>query len=105
MGILFVAAASAALVAQGDEANFRYVDCMFEVARSTDAGTDPQELSRILQRSCQDERVKYRRLAMEIQRQRGVPIKTAVSNWQQLEEDGIASIVNARGLAEKLAQK
>lgn len=92
---LWIAGVSAALAAQGDDLNYRYVDCMFAVSRAAPVDMRAQELSALLRRSCTQERGALHSIMLEIRTQRGASRAQAESDWRQLEVSSVASIVAA----------
>ncbi len=99
--IQFVAA-SAALVAQADEANFAYVDCMFTVAREAPPDMVSSALEQLLIQSCATERENLHALLVEVRVQNGDSRSQAEATWRQLEADGMASVLRARQQAQRL---
>ena len=96
MSPILIAAAAAALVAQADQANERYVSCMFAVAREQPRDQSADELMAILRSACAPEREALHVSAIAVQRQRGVSAAEAETEWSALVEQGIANIATAR---------
>ena len=96
MSPLLIAAAGAALVAQADQANERYVSCMFAVAREQPRGLSADELVAVLRSACVQEREASHVSTIAVQRQRGTTPPEAEAAWNTLVEQAIANIASAR---------
>jgi hypothetical protein len=97
-----IAAASAALVAQADEANFAYVDCMFTAVREASADTGNGALEQLIVETCASQRDRLHELLVEVRVQNGDSPEQAEATWRQLEADGLASVLRAREQAQRL---
>ncbi len=102
MFLFNIAAASAALVTQVDEANFAYVDCMFATARNAPADIGTGALEQLIVQSCANQRDRLHALLVEVRLQNGDSREQAEATWQQLEADGLASVLRAREQALRL---
>jgi hypothetical protein len=97
-----ITAASAVLVAQADEANLAYVDCMFTVAREAPFAMEDNVLEAEIVRSCASERDHLHDLLVEVRVQNGDSREQAEARWRQLEADGLDSVLTARQQAKRL---
>ena len=102
MAGLVILGVSAALLAQADDANQNYVECMFSVARNAPADMPEGPLSDLLHRSCQRERSGLHAVTVQIRTQRGSSPSQAEAEWRQLEQNTVASIVRAHYQAGRL---
>lgn len=96
MSPILIAAAAAALVAQADQANERYVSCLFAAAREQPRELPADDLEAVLRGACAEEREALHVSAVAVQRQRGVGPAEAEAQWAAHVEQGIANIASSR---------